>query len=1093
MVKTSNPQPSADPSPILNGPYDAPAWHYATAEDGSLDYERPLPGRRIFATQTPQVPLGRQPQGSLYDLNDFAAEYREQLVNLVREQVERWRQADYPGVTSRVTRDLLTYWFANPQRPDHKKLFFAQREAVEAAIWLNEVAPKSNVGSHVLEQLRLAQHTVDDPASVLPRIGFKMATGTGKTVVMACLLLYHYLNRSEYRNDPRYADYFLIVAPGVTIRDRLNVLRVDTQAASDLDAADYYRQRQLVPPHYAPLLAGLNAKLVITNFHAFEARQISGNKRSPLDGKLGADGRKQLALESPAEMLRRVMPGFKPGRRMVVINDEAHHCYLPRAKGRDTEEEASATENERAAVWFSGLREVARRWQVGSVYDLSATPYFLAGSGWPAYSFFPWLVTDFGLIEAIEAGLVKIPFLPVEDNAQTLDEPTLRNLYEKCKADLPRKGQRTQRSERAAERGKPGAAATADAETPPQLPALLKQALSQFYDHYAEYDHGLRAQGERRRDLFSAPPVFIVVCSNTTVSKEVYKHIAGYETVGADGQPLTVPGVLDLFSNFDAHTRAPLRRPPTLLIDSDALEHSGQIGEDFKKIFASEIAEFKREYRITHPHRSVDALTDADLLREVVNTVGRPGKLGRHIRCVVSVGMLTEGWDANTVTHIVGIRAFGSQLLCEQVAGRALRRREYFLDPKTGRFPPEYAHIIGVPFKFFKGGSADTPAPQDITHLRALPERSELTIQFPNVQGYKLSLPPDRLQADFSGLPRFAINLAQLPTETTLGTAFSSHTQSLAAKLDERRDQQVIFWAAKAVLARYHRTDLGSVQFDPFQDVLRIARQWYDTHIDLIGETDPRYKRLLLDYPEHAVADSIWRGIEAAALHAQAAASADKTPAIVPLLNRYNPQGSTAHVQASTAKPVYATTRSPVNYVVADTDSWEQLAAKTFEQTDAVESYVKNAFLGFEIPYTDKAGKERKYLPDFLCRVRTPGGQRFNLIVEITGFARDKELKRYFTLQRWLPAVNAQRQRFGGLSWHFLEITDIERIKNELLPAIERISAQVDAEHAAESTDAAATAWDVIQLLAQFPDGFFPHERTDAPPQQRHDPFDDDA
>ena len=1090
MVKNKPSQPPAAPSPILNGPYEAPAWHYATADDGSLDYERPMPGRRIFTAHTPQVPLGRQPQGSLYDVNDFVAEYRDQLVNLVREQVQLWRESDYAGVTGRVTHDLLRYWFTNPERPDHKKLFFAQREAVEAAIWLNEVAPKSNVGSHVLDQLRLAQHTVDDPASVLPRICFKMATGTGKTVVMACLLLYHYLNRSEYRSDPRFADYFLIVAPGVTIRDRLSVLRVDTQAASDLDAADYYRQRQLVPPHYAPLLAGLNAKLVITNFHAFEARQISGNKRSPLDGKLGADGRKQEARESPAEVLRRVMPAFKPGRRLVVINDEAHHCYLPRAKGRDTEEEASATENERAAVWFSGLREVARRWQVGSVYDLSATPYFLSGSGWPAYSFFPWMVTDFGLIEAIEAGLVKIPFLPVEDNAQTLDEPTLRNLYEKCKAELPRKGQRTKRSERAAERAKPGAAAAADAEPPPQLPALLKQALTQFYDHYAEYDRGLRAQGERRRDLFSAPPVFIVVCSNTTVSKEVYKHIAGYETVGADGEPLTVPGALALFSNFDDHTRAPLRRPPTLLIDSDALDHSGQVSDDFKKVFATEIAEFKREYRLTHPHRSVDALTDADLLREVVNTVGRAGKLGQHIRCVVSVGMLTEGWDANTVTHIVGIRAFGSQLLCEQVAGRALRRREYFLDPKTGRFPPEYAHIIGVPFKFFKGGSAEAPAPQDITHLRALPERSELTIQFPNVQGYKLSVPPDRLHADFAGLPRFAINLAQLPTETTLGTAFSAQRQTLAAKLDERRDQQVIFWAAKAVLARYFRSELGTVQFDPFQDVLRIAGQWYAQQIDVIGETDPRYKRLLLDYPEEAVAASVWSGVEAASLHAQAAASADKTPAIVPLLNRYNPQGSTAHVQASTAKPVYATTRSPVNYVVADTDSWEQLAAKTFEQIDAVESYVKNAFLGFEIPYTDKAGKERKYLPDFLCRVRTPGGQRFNLIVEITGFAHDKELKRYFTLQRWLPAVNAQRERFGGLSWYFLEITDIERIRNELLPAIERISAEVDAGHAA-ALPTGATAWDVIQLLAQFPEGFFPSERADAPPQPRHDPFDD--
>lgn len=1034
--------PQEEPSPILNAPYEEPGRHYATAEDGSLDYERPLPGRRLFVPTTPQVPLGRPAQGSMFDINDFAGEYRDLLVNLVRDQVKGWREAGYEGVTSRVTRDLLRYWFDDPHRPSHKQLFFAQREAVETAIWLNEVAHKSNAGTHVLQQLRLANETVGDEASILPRICFKMATGTGKTVVMACLLLYHYLNRSEYRSDPRYADYFLVVAPGVTIRDRLSVLRVDTLAERDIDAADYYRQRQLVPPAYAGLLPGLNARLVITNFHAFEARQIGGNKKSPMDGKIGPDGRKVQALEGPAEVMRRVLPGFKTGRRLLVINDEAHHCYLPRAKGRDTEEEASETENERAAVWFSGLREIARRWQLAAVYDLSATPYFLSGSGWPAYSFFPWMVSDFGLVEAIEAGLVKIPFLPVEDNAQTLDEPTLRNLYEACREDLPRKGQRTERREA---KGKGKGAVTAAVEAPPQLPPLLKQALEQFYEHYVAYDKGLRAHGERRRDIFTAPPVFIVVCSNTTVSKEVYKLIAGYESAVPDGSPMVVPGVLDLFSNFDVRTRQPLHRPPTLLIDSDALEHSGQVDDEFKRVFASEIEEFKREYRLTHPHRSVEALTDADLLREVVNTVGRAGKLGQHVRCVVSVGMLTEGWDANTVTHIVGIRAFGSQLLCEQVAGRALRRREYFIDPKTGRFPPEYAHIIGVPFKFFKGGSVEPPTPQDIKYLRALPERSELAIEFPNVQGYKLALPPDELEADYTGLPKFQVNLAELPTKTTLGNAFSGKTSELRLQLERLRDQEVVFWAARATLARYFRLEGGALQFERFGDLLRIAGQWYDSAVEVIGGTDPALRRLVKYHDEHAVAASIQRGIEVAATRRAAQASQDKTPQVVPLLNRYNPRGSTSNVQASTTRPVYPTTRSPVNYVVADTDSWEQLAAKTFEQTEAIESYVKNAFLGFEIPYTDKAGRERRYVPDFLCRVKTPGGARFNLIVEITGFAHDKEFKRWFTLHRWLPAVNAQREAFGGLSWHFLEITDIQRLKNELEPAIERIGEQEDA------------------------------------------------
>ena len=1079
----SAPRDAALPSPVLNGPYAEPQHHYATALDGSLNYEEPLPGRRIFAPQTPQIPLGKQAQGSMFDVNDLSAEYRRHLVNLLREQVGQWRQHGYPGVGSRVTRDLLTYWFANSERADHKKLFFAQQEAVETAIWVNEVAHKSNPGSHVLHQLADANATAEDPASVLPRMAFKMATGTGKTVVMACLLLYHYLNRSQYRNDPRYADYFLLIAPGITIRDRLNVLRVDTQATSDAAANDYYRERQLVPPTYASLLPGLNARLAITNYHALEPRLIGGNKRSPMDGKIGADGNKVEARENTAQLLKRVLGNFKPGRRLVVINDEAHHCYLPRAKGRDTEEENAATENERAAVWFSGVRAMATRWHMGAVYDLSATPYFLSGSGWPAYSYFPWVVSDFGLIEAIEAGLVKIPFLPVDDTSQELDEPKLRNLYAHCKDGLPKKGQRTQRKEskESEENQAPGTAsaqATSDAEPPPQLPALLKTALRQFYDHYAKYEQGLRELGERGKDLLTSPPVFIVVCANTTVSKEVYKHIAGYETVDTSGQPHAVEGVLDLFSNYTPTTRARKHKPPTLLIDSDALENSGQVNDEFKRVFGPEIEAFKRDYRLNRPDQSVDALGDGDLLREVVNTVGRPGKLGEHIRCVVSVGMLTEGWDANTVTHIVGVRAFGSQLLCEQVAGRALRRKQYFLDPKTGKFPPEYAHIIGVPFQLFKVGEVVPPTPQDIKHLRAVPERAALAIEFPNLIGYKIAHDVAQLRADFSGTPQYEVNMNERPNLTTLGTAFSGQEQELHTDIDALRDQAVVYWVAQQVMSRYFRDAHGSVQLEHFASVLRIAHSWYAHKVELVGETDPRYKRLLrLDDPM-AVTRSVYLGIEAAYVLRHADEPLGEH--IVPLLNHYNPCSSTATVHASTIKPVYASTKSHINFVVADTDSWEQIAAKTLEQTDAVQSYVKNAFLGFAIPYVDKQGVERQYLPDFLCRVKTPGGELFNLILEITGFATDKELKRYFTTQRWLPAVNAQRAKFGGLPWYFLEITDIERIKNDLLPAIERISAQMD--------DAIAnSAWGVFKLLAELPDDMFMHLQRDSPPPDHRD------
>ena len=277
-----------------------------------------------------------------------------------------------------------------------------------------------------------------------------------------------------------------------------------------------------------------------------------------------------------------------------------------------------------------------------------------------------------------------------------------------------------------------------------------------------------------------------------------------------------------------------------------------------------------------------------------------------------------------------------------------------------------------------------------------------------------------------------------------MGTAFSGDKQELTAQIDTLRDQEVVFWAARAVIARFFRSDTGSLQFDKFNDVRRIAQAWYEQKVEVVGETDARFRRLTRYYSETEVAASIYQGIEAASIQNTAASAEDKTPRIVALLNRYNPRGSTAHVHASTAKPVYATQKSQVNFVVADTDSWEQIAAKTFEQMPSVESYVKNAFLGFEVPYVDKQGKERRYQPDFLCRIKTPDDERFNLIVEITGFAKDKELKRYYMQQRWLPAVNAQRGTMGFLPWYFVEITDIERIKNALTEAIERISAEVD-------------------------------------------------
>jgi type III restriction enzyme len=1027
-------------NPILNSPYNEPILHYNTNSEGSLDYEEIVKGRRIFKPDSSVIPTRQNGQKEVFEWNEDAENYKSHIINLCRKEVGIWRVSKYQN-TTRVTKELLTFWFDNPERLVTKKLFFAQQEAVETAIWLNEVADKSNAGQHILNLLKSGQQTVGESLSdQLPRIAFKMATGSGKTVVMACLICYHYFNRQEYRNDTRFADYFLIIAPGVTIKSRLGVLFVDTKNKNPKAIEDYYRVRGLIPANFEYRLDNLNAKLVITNYHTFEPKILQGNKRSPFDGKVDLEGKKIDTgnKEDFAQVIKRTLGKFKTGSRVLVLNDEAHHCYLPKSKSKTTDNEES-DENERAAVWYSGLREISKKFKLQGVYDLSATPYYLTGSGYTPYSLFPWVVSDFGLIEAIESGLVKIPFLPESDNTQELTMPVLRNLYDHVKDDLPKKGQRTQKKDAAAEGGK-------YVEMPPKLPSLVKGALDQFYNHYLEYDQGIRKQKEQKANLFTAPPVFIVVANNTGVSKEIYKYIAGYEYVDSEGKIITVSGAKDLFSNYDSTTKKSLKRPPTLLIDSDALENGEQINEDFKRIFNSEIEEFKKDYARMHGQGSTDKITDAEILREVVNTVGQQGKLGSHIRCVVSVSMLTEGWDANTVTHIMGLRAFGSQLLCEQVAGRALRRMSYFLQgyDKDGnptddkrkivieKFPPEYAHIIGVPFKMFKGGKSEPPpSPVDLTHITAISDRQiKMEIEFPNIVGYRVEDIDNEIKYDFSKIENYEIDGSKFPTETIMSSPISESEEKLQVKgVLEKRDQELIFIITKELIKYHFSDDEGNPRFQKFNKLKNIVQDWYNSKVILLNITDQRFKRLLYFEEPKKIVDHIARGINP---------QNNTSEYIRPVFNYYNKFSSTKYVNGSTVKEVFPTKKSHVNFVVMDSN-WEGICAKTLEEIDQVESYVKNQFLGFAIPYT-KDGIDRQYFTDFIARVRCKDGTIKNLMIEITGMNKDKAEKKWFVENRWIPAVNAIREKYDYPEWHFIEVAnDIRDIKNQLLDKIKSL------------------------------------------------------
>jgi len=469
-------------------------------------------------------------------------------------------------------------------------------------------------------------------------------------------------------------------------------------------------------------------------------------------------------------------------------------------------------------------------------------------------------------------------------------------------------------------------------------------------------------------------------------------------------------------------------RPNSILIDSEQLESGEGMSDDFKKIAAREIAEFQAEYRERFPGRDLDSLTEEDLLREVMNTVGKHGKLGEHVRCVVSVSMLTEGWDANTVTHILGVRAFGTQLLCEQVVGRGLRRMSYAVN-EAGLFNPEYAEVYGVPFSFIPcSGSTQDPKPGPTpTHVRALEDRIACEITFPRVIGYRYDLPAEKLTVKFTPESKLALSTSDLPTKTEMSSIVGESSFHTLYGLKNRREQEVDFLVAKLVLEKYFRDDAKSPKLWLFPQLLAIVRQWRTQCVTCKDDAFPQM--LLLAEFAHDAADRIYRTI---------VTSTDGEKTLKPILRPYDTVGSTRFVDFDTTRPVYATNpkRCHISHVVADTESWEQKMAQTLEDMPEVLAYVKNQNLGFTIPYT-LAGEERQYIPDFIVRVADGQGpdDLLNLIVEVSGEARkDKAAKVATARTLWIPAIN-NHGAYGR--WAFLEISDPWDAKNTIRATLE--------------------------------------------------------
>ena len=989
-------------NPIINSPYAAPTRHFRFDEDGITD--EVIEARRPSSYFVP-VPPSRRRGGAQRELefSDATSDRIEdnKFINRVRSRVELWRERGHPGITA-TTRALLEHWTA----PDRATpLFFCQVEALETAIYLTEAATKNN-DAWIENDLRIFNDAANPG---LFRVAHKMATGTGKTVVMAMLIAWHTLNKAANPQDGRFSDAFLVVCPGITIRDRLRVLYPS-------DPNNYYREMDLVPTDRRGDLG--RARVVVANFHQFKARE---RHRAPKTTKQILGQRAEQAgvfTETPDQMVRRVCRELRGKRNVVVLNDEAHHCYrrrpadpsadatddLDALKG-DEKAEAKARDEE-ARVWLTGLEAVNAKLGTRAIYDLSATPFFLKGSGWPEATLFQWVVSDFSLIDAIESGLVKIPRVPVDDDAEHVaNQPKYRSLWAYVRDDLPKKGRKT-----AAVSGEP------------QLPALLAGALHSLYSNYEQESARWRAQTEFGSAPYGrTPPVFIVVCNNTNVSKLVFDYVAGWSKPLGDGTEVVVPGALALFSNEENGTWT--ARPRTVLIDSSQLESGEAMSDEFKRLASTEITEFKREYVERFPGRDAESLTDEDLLREVMNTVGKPGRLGEQVRCVVSVSMLTEGWDANTVTHILGVRAFGTQLLCEQVVGRGLRRRSYAIDPDTGHFVPEYAEVYGIPFSFIpaRGAGKDPPVPKAVQRVRALPERAACAITFPRLVGYRWDLPEGALSARFDDDSRVVLSGRDVPTRTEVAGVVGEVEFHTLDDLRAVRPQQLAFAIAKDLLDRYFRDEpvdgetIGHEKPWLFPDLLRIVKDWMDDPACLVLQDHAFTQLLGLGERIRAAADKIYRGI---------ARAEDGSARLRAILHPYDPVGSTRYADFDTTKQVWPTSEGKchVSHVTLDS-SWEQRFAQALEEIPEVRCYVKNDRLGFTVPYT-LDGAQHHYVPDYVARVDDGHGpdDLLNLVVEVTGAAGEaKETKVQTMRDLWVPAVN----NHGGFGrWAVLEVTD---------------------------------------------------------------------
>lgn len=910
---------TAPASLIINNAFTEPAQHWVENPDRTLRLEptrRPA-GYEIIDTRENTRRLVALPQ-----------------VDAIRERVRQWRTAGWPGTTA-VTLALLQHWWDEDKVSRRQwPFYFCQLEAVETLIWHAEAAPEFRQGVHV-----------PGDGGGFERLCNKMATGSGKTTVMAMIITWQVLNALTYPKSPRrYSSAIFLVAPGLTVKSRLQVLMPG-------HPQNYYDLFELCPSE--ALRQKLNrAAILIENWHTL--MPLKEPERSVV----------KKGRESDEAFTRRVMGKLADYRDVVVINDEAHHAYRKPAdiKVSRADAEALGIDLDEATRWIEGLDRIHKTRRIARCYDLSATPFAPTGRTNTEAGLFEWVVSDFGLNDAIEAGLVKTPRVVVRDdalpNAQTL-RPRLYHLYREPEVaqDLNRK---------------------AEAHEP--LPALVQQAYTLLGADWRATATAWASQGHL------SPPVMLTVCNRTETAARVEHYFTQGHAQWAELQ-------------------APAR---TLRVDSKVLEKA-ELGEA-----ATADKDYEARLRAVVETARIDAqeqerwlapgVKKEEVLRELVDTVGKPGQIGQDLQNVVSVAMLSEGWDAKTVTHIMGLRAFTSQLLCEQVIGRGLRRVAYDIDPDTGLYAPEYVNVFGVPLSVALQpgeGGEPPPPPKPSVQIKSLAERQVFEIKWPNILRVDQVVRP-QLVVQWSKVPVLKIDPAQVALTADIAPALGGAadwsqivTIDLEKLPEEFRLQRLVFKAAQKGFEKLQDQFKGQREYLLFQLVRLVEAFMASDKIEIpsLFHQEPLRQRILFSLHMDAIVGHLMAHvIEQNTLRLEAVFDGDR------------PVGSTRDMRPwYTTRVADPTQRSQISHIVVDS-GWEKYAANVAEKHPDVAAWAKNDHLGFHILYLWN-GTKRKYVPDFL--VRYTSGK--TLVLEIKGEDSPQDQAKRRALDQWVQAVNAQR------------------------------------------------------------------------------------